>query len=372
MAIRLRMFTILVLLALLSACGQAGDTGQGGAGGAGSSGAAGGSAATSAPAGDAAPTTAADAAATIAPATEATSAPATEATTESATEATSAPAGDAAANSETTIRLGSKNFTEVLIVGEMQALLLENAGFTVERNLNLGATPVAHTALINDEIDLYAEYTSTGLQEVLNDTERYADAEAVYNAVRAGYEEQFGLTWLEPAPFNNTNTFAVTEETAQQYGLRTYSDLAARASELRLGGPPEFPDREDTQGLYEAYGGFEWAEFRQLDTGSLRYDALLNGDIDVVVAFGTDGRIAGDNLVVLEDDKGYYPVYQLAPVVRSELLETNPQIAEVLNQLAPLLTDEVMAGLNYQVDGPEQMDPADVAAEFLREQGLVQ
>jgi osmoprotectant transport system substrate-binding protein len=346
-----RLGSLLVVLLLLGACGQSGGTtapaGEATA------------AATAAPAGEA------TAAATAAPAGEATAA----ATSAATAAATSAPA---AGGNGATIRVGSKNFTEVLIVGEMHALLLEAAGFTVERSLNLGATPVAHAALLANEIDLYGEYTSTGLQEVLQNTERFTDATAIVDAVRQGYEEQFQLTWLEPSPFNNTNAFAVTQETAQEYGLQTYSDLAARANELVLGGPPEFPDRADTQGLYETYGGFEWREFRQLDTGSLRYDALQSGDIDVVVAFGTDGRIAGDNLVLLEDDQGYYPVYQLAPVVRSDVLAANPAIADALNQLAPLLTNETMAQLNFRVDGPDQQEPADVAREFLQQQGLIQ
>jgi osmoprotectant transport system substrate-binding protein len=316
-----------------------------------------------------APTTAAEAPTTAAEApTTAAEAPTT------AAEATVAPttASGSTGESGATISIGSKNFTEVLIVGEMQALLLENAGFTVERKLGLGATPVAHAALTNGDIDLYGEYTSTGLQEVLKDTNRYTDEKAILDAVQKGYD-QFNLTWLTPSPFNDTNTFAVTKAVAEQYGLKTFSDLAAKSAELRLGGPPEFQDREDTKGLYKEYGdAFKWKEYKQLDTGSLRYDALKNGDVDVVVAFSTDGRIASDGLVLLEDDKSYYPIYQLAPVVRDDVLAANPGIADALNALAPLLTTDVMAGLNYQVDGPDKMEPADVARTFLTEKGLIQ
>jgi osmoprotectant transport system substrate-binding protein len=271
------------------------------------------------------------------------------------------------------VRIGSKNFTEAILVAEMYALALENAGIRVERKFNLGATPVAHTALVNGEIDLYPEYTSTGLLEVLKQAP-IADAKGILEAVRKGYEEQFKLTWLEPSPFNNTNALAMTRQRAEELGIRTYSDLVARSGELKLGGPPEFPEREDTKGLMAAYGfdpKFIGDNFVQLDTGALRYEALTKGDIDVVVAFGTDGQINGLGLALLEDDKNYYPIYQIAPVVRQDTLAANPAIAETLNKLAPLLTNDVMSGLNWQVDGPEKKEIADVARAFLQQQGFI-
>lgn len=271
------------------------------------------------------------------------------------------------------VRIGSKNFTEAILVAEMYALALENAGIRVERKFNLGATPVAHTALINGEIDLYPEYTSTGLLEVLKQAP-ISDAGEILEAVRKGYEEQFQVTWLEPSPFNNTNALAMTRQRAEELGIRTYSDLVARSGELKLGGPPEFPEREDTKGLMTAYGfdpKFIEDNFVQLDTGALRYEALTRGDIDVVVAFGTDGQINGLGLALLEDDKNYYPVYQIAPVIRQDALTANPAIAETLNRLAPLLTNDVMSGLNWQVDGPEKKEIANVARAFLQQQGFI-
>ncbi|MBO9340445.1 MAG: quaternary ammonium transporter [Roseiflexus sp.] len=271
------------------------------------------------------------------------------------------------------VRIGSKNFTEAILVAEMYALALEDAGIRVERKFNLGATPVAHTALVNGEIDLYPEYTSTGLLEVLKQAP-ISDARAILEAVRKGYEEQFKLTWLEPSPFNNTNALAMTRQRAEELGIRTYSDLVARSGELKLGGPPEFPEREDTKGLMAAYGfdpKFIGDNFVQLDTGALRYEALMKGDIDVVVAFGTDGQINGLGLALLEDDKNYYPIYQIAPVIRQDTLTANPIIAETLNKLAPLLTNDVMSGLNWQVDGPEKKEIADVARTFLQQQGFI-
>lgn len=273
--------------------------------------------------------------------------------------------------SQVTLKVGSKDFTEEFILGEMYALLLEDAGFKVERKFNLGGTPVAHAALLKGDIDLYPEYTSTGLLTVLKQ-EPIADPQAILEAIRKGYRDQFKLEWLEPALFNDTQALATTKEVSEKHGIITYSDLAAKSGDLRLGGPAEFAEREDgIKGLQNAYGGFQFKEYRQLGTGSLRYEALKNGQVDVVVAFGTDGQISGMGLVLLKDDKGFYPVYQAAPVVRGDVLESNPKIAEALNKLAPLLTDEIMAGLNWLVDGPNKMEFAAVAKAFLQEKGLI-
>lgn len=281
------------------------------------------------------------------------------------------PGGSAGGNGATIV-VGSKDFTEEFIVAEMYALLLENSGFKVERKLNLGGTPIAQQALVNKQIDLYPEYTSTGLLEVLKDNKQYNSADEIYNAVKTGYEQQFQITWLQPAPFNDSNTFAVTQETAQKYNLKTFSDLFAHAADLRLGGPAEFPGRDDTKHLEQVYNAqiSAFKEYVQLGTGPLRYDALKSGQVDAVVAFGTDGRIGADNLVVLQDDKNAYPIYQIAPVVRQDVLQANPAIADTLNKLAPLLTDQVMAGLNAKVDVDGQAYE-DVAQEFLKQQGLI-
>ncbi len=270
-----------------------------------------------------------------------------------------------------TIKVGSKDFTEEFIVAEMYAQLLENAGFKVDRKLNLGGTPIAQAAIVKGDIDLYPEYTSTGLLTVLKQN-AIQDPTQIYNAVKTGYEQQFKLTWLDPSPFNDTQALAMTQAVSDKYGIKTYSDLAQKAPQLVLGGPAEFIGREDgLPGLQKAYGGFQFKDVKQLGTGSLRYQALLDGQIDVVVAFGTDGQINGDHLVLLKDDKSFYPIYNIAPVVRMDTLQANPQIATVLNKLAPLLTDAVMSGLNWQVDGPDKKEPAAVAKAFLQQSGLL-
>ncbi len=303
--------------------------------------------------------------------TEAPSAPAAAPTVET-TQAQSAPtAASSSGGNLGTIKVGSKDFTEEFIVAEMYAQLLEHAGFTVDRKLNLGGTPVAQAAIVKGDIDLYPEYTSTGLLTVLKQPS-IQDPKQIFDTVKSGYEKQFQLTWLDAAPFNDTQALAMTQASSDKYGIKTYSDLATKAPQLVLGCPAEFLEREDgLKGLQKAYGGFQFKDTKQLGTGSLRYEALLNGQIDVVVAFGTDGQINGNHLVLLKDDKTFYPIYQVAPVIRMDTLQKYPQIADVLNKLAPTLTDQVMSGLNWEVDGPDKKEPADVAKAFLQQNGLL-
>jgi osmoprotectant transport system substrate-binding protein len=251
----------------------------------------------------------------------------------------------------------------------MYALVLEDAGFTVERKLNLGGTDVAQAALESAEIDLYPEYTGTGLLTVLQ-LPVETDQEEVYNTVSEGYLSNFNLVWLEPAPMNNTQALAMTAPRAEELGIETISDMVAQASELVMVGPAEFQEREDgLPGLKDIYGDFELQEYKAVDPG-LRYRALVDGEADVTVAFGTDGEIAAYGLVLLEDDEGMFPPYQVAPVVRQETLTAYPQIEESLNALAPLLTTATMQELNNEVSANER-DPEDVAREFLVEQGLI-
>jgi osmoprotectant transport system substrate-binding protein len=267
------------------------------------------------------------------------------------------------------IKVGSKDFTEQFILGEMYALTLEQAGLTVERKLNLGGTPVAQAGLENGEIDLYPEYTGTGLLTVLKFPVD-SDPQAVYETVATQYQEQFKLVWLDPAPMNNTQALAMTREKSESFEITTISQMVAKASELTMIGPPEFEVREDgLPGLKTAYGDFQLKEYKAVDPG-LRYKGLVNGAADVAVAFGTDGEISAFDLVLLEDDKQLFPPYQVAPVVRQDTLDAHPEIADALNALAPKLTDAVMQRLNYEVSG-NQREPADVAREFLVQEGIL-
>ena len=294
------------------------------------------------------------------------------------------------------VRIGSKDFTEQFILGEMYGLLLENAGIPVELTLNLGGTGIAHAAIVNDEIDLYPEYTGTSLTEVLKiPVEQVAGAatptastptaaspvaspaagqsidQLVYQRVAEEYKSQFNLVLLQQVPFNNTQALAVKREFADERGITTISQLVEIANDLTISAPVDFPERQDgLLGLQRVYGDFEFGEILGVAPG-IKYQAIEQGEAEVVLAFGTDGEIFGLNLVVLEDDKGLWPPYHVAPVVRQETVDAYPELTPTLDSVAPLLTDEVMSGLNYQVSGPEKKEPEDVARAFLQENGLI-
>jgi osmoprotectant transport system substrate-binding protein len=285
------------------------------------------------------------------------------------------------------VRIGSKDFTEQLILGQMYALLLENAGIPVETRLNLGGTQVAHEALLAGEIDLYPEYTGTGLTVVLgmpidavanatpvggmpDDPAEDTIDRRVYDIVSDEYLEQFDLVWLDESAFNNTQALAVKRAFAEERGISTISELAEIAGELTIVAPSDFVERPDgLKGLHEFYD-MEFGNVLSVAPG-IRYQALDEDQAQVVLAFGTDGQVAGLDLVLLDDDKSLWPPYHVAPVVRNATLTANPGIADALNPLATLLTDEVMSALNWQVDGPDGEEPEDVARAFLEEQGLL-
>lgn len=292
-----------------------------------------------------------------------------------------------------TITVGSKDFTEQFIVAHMYLQVLENAGYSVNDSLNLGGTQVAHQALVSGDISLYPEYTGTGLTEVLgiavedvSTTEATPEGEAspeatpvdgdmsqiVFDRVKHEYESQFDLTWLERSPANNTQALAVKRSFSEENGITTISELAEVADQYVISAPADFPEREDgLLGLQRVYGaGFENIEVLPVSPG-LKYQALLDDQAEVVLAFGTDGQIAGHDLVVLEDDLQLWPPYNLAPVVRQELLESNADVADLLNAVTTILTDDVLSELNWRVDGDENAEPADVAEEFLNENGLL-
>jgi osmoprotectant transport system substrate-binding protein len=313
----------------------------------------------------AAPTTA-PAAATAAPKAAATTAPV--AATAAPAAATSPAAAAKPATSGAPIKIGSKDFTEQFILGEIYAQLLEANGFKVERKLNLGATQVAQAALLKGDIDLYPEYTGTGLTVVLG-RDPLSDRKATYDAVVAGYKP-LNLTWLDTAPMNNTQAVAMKKDRAAALGIKTLSDLSKQAPNLTAAFIPEFMERPDgLPGLKKVYGGFEFKDIKLVAIG-VKYKALVDGDVDVTLAFGTDGQIAGYDLMTPVDDKNLWPPYQVAPVVRNDTLTANPTLAPLLNSVAPKLNDATMQRLNWEVDGKKR-EPADVAKEFLTQEGLI-
>jgi len=293
------------------------------------------------------------------------------------------PSAAVLAQDKPTVGVGSKDFTESIILAHICGDLLEDAGYGVDRQINLGGTLVAHEATVNGDIDLYVEYTGTGLLAILGmelpEMDRDAEASSspaagagkdpVYDIVAEAYPEQFGLEWLEPWGFNNTYVMAVRRETADELGITTISDLEGHAGDMIVGGTQEFLIRPDgLPGLEELYG-LSFGDALGLDPG-LVYSALVEGEVDIVSATATDGRIPALDLVALEDDLGFFPPYYAAPVVRQDLLEEAPEVRDILNQLAGQIDDTRMAELNFQVDDGGA-EPSDVARQFLIDEGLI-
>lgn len=276
--------------------------------------------------------------------------------------------GGAAQNTRT-VSIGSKDFTEQEILGNLVADLIEDrTDISVNRRLSLGGSQVCFGAIQTGDIDLYIDYTGTVYSDVLKHTP-ISDVELVYQTAKAELKEQFDLEVLKQMNFNNTYTLAVTQEMAAENNLEKMSDLSRIADTLVSGTTFEFSNREDgLPGLLKTYG-FQMKENITLD-GSPRYTALKNGEVNIVDAFATDGLLKKFGLKTLEDDKGFFPPYYAIPVVRADTLEEYPEIAVVLEELAPVLTDDVMAELNYRVDELQQ-SPAEVAREFLKESGLI-
>jgi osmoprotectant transport system substrate-binding protein len=266
------------------------------------------------------------------------------------------------------VKIGSKNFTEQFIVAEIYAQALEKAGVQVERHLNLGATLVAQAALTHGDIDLYPEYTGTALAAVVKG-DLSGSADKIYSDVKTYYEKNLQLTLLEPTKINNGYAIITLPETAAKYHLKTLTDLGPASKDLTFGAEGGFGDRKDgLPGMKSTYG-IQFKEFKIFAKLGIRYSALTSKDLDVSYGFSTDWQIADNKLVVLDDDKHLFPPYFLVPVVRQDALAKNPKIAEVLNKISPLLNTENMRGLNAKVDRDKE-EPADVAAEFLKSQGI--
>lgn len=260
------------------------------------------------------------------------------------------------------IRVGSKDFTENEIVGELYALALEDAGYEVERIFDIAGS-VIHTSIVNDEIDLYPEYTGTGLISILQ-LDPITDPQEVYDTVKEAYEEQFSLTWLDYAQANDGQGLFISKAASDEYGILTISDLQANADKLRFASQGEFDEREDgLPGLEKIYGPFEFKSSKIYDNG-LKYSIVENDEADVAPAYTTEGRLAEkDKFVLLKDDKQAWPPYNLAPVVRDDILEENPDIAEILGKVNAALDTETITALNAQVDVDKE-EVEDVAADF--------
>ena len=268
--------------------------------------------------------------------------------------------------------MGSKNFTEQKLLGEIYAQALKAAGYKVDTQLNLGDEKTALKALEEGEIDAYPEYTGTALGSFFG-VESNAipkDPDQAYEDAKAGFAEK-GITALPPTPFTSSNEVGLTSEKAEELGVETISDLEGKSQDLTLYGSPECRQRNDCLlGLQEVYG-LEFKQFKPVDI-ALRHEVLTKGQADLSIVFTTDPQIEREGFVLLEDDKGMFPPYNSTLVVRDDTAqEAGPDLEAVVVRVNEGLTAEVMQELNARVD-LDKKTPDAVAEEYLQESGLIE
>jgi osmoprotectant transport system substrate-binding protein len=275
------------------------------------------------------------------------------------------------ANAAVSLKIGSKNFTEQKILGEIYAQGLAAAGYTTTTDLNLGDEQTALKAVKGGQIDAYPEYTGTALLSFFKTpaADLPKDPQAAYELAKADFEKE-GLTAFPPTPFTDSNEVAVTKETADKLGLKNISDLSDKASSLTLYGTPECRQRLDCLlGLEQIYG-LKFKKFVPVAPDQ-RHEVLASGRADVSIVFTTDPQIKRNNEVLLEDDKGMFPPYNSTLVMKQETAtKAGADLPKVLDQLQKPLTDDAMQELDARVD-IDKKDPGEVAKEYLQETGLV-
>ncbi len=275
----------------------------------------------------------------------------------------------ACAPRENRIVVGSKNFTEQLILGEIIAQQIETqTHLAVERRFYLAGSYICHQAILGGRIDIYPEYTGTALTAILKQKPD-GNREAVYQRVKSEYAQRFNLSVGAPFGFNDTFAIEIRGEDARRLGLKTISQAAAYTPQWRAGFGYEFMERPDGyKGLAATYGLRFAAPPRIMDLGLLAR-ALKDKQIDLAAGNTTDGLIPALDLFVLEDDKHYFPPYEAVPIIREQTLTEHPEVKQTLDELAAKISDTEMRQLNYEVDG-QKRDVKDVVREFLRKRGL--
>jgi osmoprotectant transport system substrate-binding protein len=276
-----------------------------------------------------------------------------------------------ATHAQNTIVVGGKAFTEQILMTEMTVQLLEAKGFKPDRKAGMGSAAL-RSAQENGQIDVDWEYTGTSLVTYNKVAEKFNAADT-YKKVKE-LDAAKGIVWLNPSAANNTYGLAMRRDEAAKRGITSLSDLARAVKadgKLSFASNSEFYARPDgLKPLQDSYG-FEFARdnVKRMDSG-LTYQALRDSQVDVALVFATDGRIPAFNFVVLKDDKGFFPAYALTPVIRKEVLDKNPRIADPLNALASKLNDANVSRMNASID-VDKKSVEDVARGFLREQGLL-
>jgi osmoprotectant transport system substrate-binding protein len=276
---------------------------------------------------------------------------------------------NSAQRSEKRIVIGSKNFTEQVILGELLAQHIEaKTDIKVERRLNLGGTFVCHQGMIAGEIDIYPEYTGTAFTAILKNPP-ISDRKSVYTKVKQAYAQQFNLELTEPLGFNNTFAITIRGQDARQFKINTISEVAQYTPKWRAGFGYEFTERADGfPGLAKTYN-LKFAEPPQSMDLGLTYRALASKQVDLIAGDSTNGLISNLDLVVLKDDKNYFPPYEAAPVVRSETLAKYPELRRSLQELDGKISEQDMQRLNYLVDA-EKKDVKQVVQEFRQSKNL--
>jgi len=269
----------------------------------------------------------------------------------------------ACGRSENTIIIGSKNFTEQILLGELLAQQIEGTThYQVKRLFNLGGTFVCHQALVAGTIDAYVEYTGTALTAILREPPS-SNSEEVYRTVQDAYSRRFNLLWLSPLGFTNTFAIMIRAEDANRLGIRTLTQLVEHAPQWHAAFGYEFLERADGfPGLAKAYG-LRFADSPRVMDLALIYQALADHRVDVIAGDSTNGLVAALDLTVLEDDKQYFPPYQAAPVVSRQSLARFPDLERTVSRLGGMVSDDEMRRLNYEVDG-KRRDVAAVVREF--------
>lgn len=288
------------------------------------------------------------------------------------------PLSDAPDLSGVEIAVGSKNFSEQILLGKIALVLLKSAGADVTDLTNIPGSASSRQAHVNGDLDAMWEYTGTGWLVYLRQPNPIPDEQRQYEAVRDADLEQNGLVWLPPAPMNNTYAFAITQESARKYGIDKLSQIKQVPVEERtFCVESEFRNRADgLEGMLQEYDvplgsqeGVPDGNIQTYQTGAI-YSATAQGECVFGEVFTTDGRILALDLTVLEDDREYFPKYNVSLVLREELYEEHPEIEEIVAPVAEKLTDEVLIELNARIDVDGE-EPVDVAEEWLRSEGFI-
>lgn len=273
-------------------------------------------------------------------------------------------------NKNDTIKIATKPMTEQFILGEMLKLLIEeNTDLKVEITKGIGGgTSNIHPAILKGDFDLYPEYTGTGWSFVLKE-EGIPDDETLYNDLQSKYNSKYDLSWIGLYGFNNTYGLVIRKDLSEQYNIKTYSDLAKYSKDFTFGAEYDFYEREDGfDALCKEYG-MKFKKSVDLDIG-LKYDAINSKQIDIMNVFTTDGQLSNSNVVLLDDDKGFYQTYYCGTIVRNDTLKKYPELKDVLMKMNNILTEGEMAELNYKVE-TEKEDEVKVAKDFLKDKGLL-